>query len=970
MKNDKNENLNQIAASINSHAQKEITNYYSNRAFARALCTTTSTIEGTKRRVFWLTNHPNLSGISTHRDFSGSGIEIVSGVKTTLKDDDGMPIYKNTKLGEILTIASSGGEIYTYKQSTDLNKSNTIQVTVSNRAVYIPSHKGVEEIEIRLAGNKTSYRFQKLSDLLEIQHEDQLKLQEEKKKLQDLIDKRLESTRYKKDDATKAFTQLKKVISKRDIDQENDILEELQKEKDEKNINEEIARLEKSINNTNDKIKTVKSFLRKSAVLRSQHLLDRYQEDAKRSHIFDGIPIVIEGGPGTGKTTTMIQRLKFLLSKEALDEYDNKLTSDQKRFLTDDKNIHNNWLFFSPTDLLLLYLRNNMIEEGLRATSENTRTLPKFRTMIMRSYSLFDPTKDGPFKDYRDSQEELILNAQKVLKEFEKFCIDYSTKSIKQRIGLRTSNFKWHNYAVRIKNIASRFKSVSDIDGLMRLFNALHDNERKNVKIIEEELRNILNSEGVKVNQAILVDEELKNSVKLLFEKWRKERMLLVDGDDDIDEEDEEELLLFSKHEFEVQLFTQLKQLLKQIALKNIDSKIKYSKRNNELLVLVQDKITSEIDLDAIGEKAWFVRNFASLCRGISSNIINNIPKMYKAFRKNILDLNSKNSVSNESVVLEISSIYNDELLKRIIDKESNKHLHVDEQNLLIGFINNMLQGIYKKSRKRFFDLKHKYAKAYQDNVKPVIGIDEATDYSILDYYFMTSFRYYEFSAITLCGDVMQGLNSNGISHWSELKKMILPDLEIKTLNISYRQLPTLLDMAREMYKDNQKEYPAYQSDKERGLDEPKPLLLISDDQEEKIIWISNRILDIYHNYQELPSIAIFVGDDVDISEFIDRISDLDILNGIEVVDCSGNNTIQNKEMIRVFKLSEVKGMEFEAVFFYDIDTAIKQQSIQLMRKYLYVGISRATSHLAATMCSSKGQQNIIKYFDTESYEW
>ena len=281
-----------------------------------------------------------------------------------------------------------------------------------------------------------------------------------------------------------------------------------------------------------------------------------------------------------------------------------------------------------------------------------------------------------------------------------------------------------------------------------------------------------------------------------------------------------------------------------------------------------------------------------------------------------------------------------------------------------------MLQGIYKKSRKRFFDLKHKYAKAYQDNVKPVIGIDEATDYSILDYYFMTSFRYYEFSAITLCGDVMQGLNSNGISHWSELKKMILPDLEIKTLNISYRQLPTLLDMAREMYKDNQKEYPAYQSDKERGLDEPKPLLLISDDQEEKIIWISNRILDIYHNYQELPSIAIFVGDDVDISEFIDRISDLDILNGIEVVDCSGNNTIQNKEMIRVFKLSEVKGMEFEAVFFYDIDTAIKQQSIQLMRKYLYLGISRATSHLAATMCSSKGQQNIIKYFDTESYEW
>ena len=510
----------------------------------------------------------------------------------------------------------------------------------------------------------------------------------------------------------------------------------------------------------------------------------------------------------------------------------------------------------------------------------------------------------------------------------------------------------------------------------MRLFNSLHDNEQSNVIIIEDELKHILNVEGIKVKQIIMKDEEMTNAIHSLFDRWRKERIQVIEdeeklAEDEEDEEDEEEMASFSKQEFEAQLFSRTKQVLKQLALRKIDSKIKFSKRNQELLALIEKTITGDIAVDKIGEKAWFVRNFASLCRGIESNLIKNIPNMYKAFRKNILATREKEGVKIETgKVLSPSNLYDDELLEKIIKKDFNKYLHPDEQNLIVGFINNMLFGINKKSKVRFQALKHKYAKAYITNVKPVIGIDEATDYSLLDYYFMISFRHYDFSSITLCGDIMQGLNGNGIKQWKELQKFLLPNLEVKILNISYRQLPTLLDLAREMYKDDQKIYPSYQSDKEKTLDEPKPLLFVSDDKDEKAEWISKRILDIYESYEELPSVAIFVGDDVDISEFIERITNLDLLNGIEVVDCSGDKALQNKEMVRIFRLSEVKGMEFEAVFFYDIDKAIKEHSDELMRRFLYVGISRATSHLAATMCSVNGEDNIVKYFDMETERW
>jgi hypothetical protein len=218
-------------------------------------------------------------------------------------------------------------------------------------------------------------------------------------------------------------------------------------------------------------------------------------------------------------------------------------------------------------------------------------------------------------------------------------------------------------------------------------------------------------------------------------------------------EDDEEDLTTIS---YDAKIFQMVKPILKKLALKKYDSNQKLTKNQNELYQLVKDAMV-DIDLEVVAELSWFAKNYAFLCRGVESNLLNQIPRLYKLYRKKMIEISSP--------------AFNTNLLEKIQKKDGGKRIHPEELELIVGFLNNMLLGIYKKSRVRFDGMKNKYVQAYRENVKYVIGIDEATDYSLIDYYFMSSFCHYEFSSLTLCGDIMQGLNDNGIESWEMLKK-------------------------------------------------------------------------------------------------------------------------------------------------------------------------------------------------------
>ena len=108
---------------------------------------------------------------------------------------------------------------------------------------------------------------------------------------------------------------------------------------------------------------------------------------------------------------------------------------------------------------------------------------------------------------------------------------------------------------------------------------------------------------------------------------------------------------------------------------------------------------------------------------------------------------------------------------------------------------------------------------------------------------------------------------------------------------------------------------------------------------------------EVYNAYgKKLPAIAIFLNDKKDIYEFVRMLNDTDFVNdnGIQIVDGSEGNVLSNGDSIRVYPINVVKGMEFDVVFFHNIDKSNIDKD--LLSRYVYVGVSRAAFFLGITM--------------------
>jgi hypothetical protein len=895
------EDISDIAKSIQRHRELELSSEIQETAAAVGR---SMTLYNGKEFQFWFVNKEAVQ--RKNLDFNGSIIVDSISIDNKPLVGDGQSVPKNSPLGGLLIMNHEGRHKYQTPKGE-------IEIEVFNRASYRPSRIDSElatDILIRIAGDSRTHSFQDIAKILLLQVE---------------IDDVEELLRNETDEA--AATELRQRI----IDK----------------VKEQKIYLDKA-----------QSFVRKYAELRYQPILDPIQEAIKRSKIFDGA-LVINGGPGTGKTTSLIQRIKFLISQTIEDFI--TLTKSQKDILFNQRT---SWIFYSPNELLALFLRNSMKLEELTADTERVKVWSSHKNELVKTYRFVSETK-RPFLIYNKfAGINLFTNNAKsissIQKGLESSYISFQKDKLNKVAEIDVAPFNWKNVGKSIQNYIKDKSNVKSIEELIRLYLNLTSEFQKEADRNAEEYKTLIEEVASRIQVIIQKDTERALALPVFLKQWKIDTTETDEDEDetDIELEDFDEKEEQTTFDFEKELFTKLKSLCRKQALRKFDKNTRFSKRDRELLAIIPE-VNEQKEYDLLGQTAFFKKFFERITKGVVANILREIPLIYKKYRREQLNSNTTS--------------WNLTILEELVKKDSNSRIHPDEQALLLSFVNSVVLKIFKTSQAQYNTINHPFINGFKNNCKPVIGIDEATDFSIIDLVAVNSFGHPEISSITLSGDLMQRMNTGGLTSWRDFTDVI-PNSEIKDLTVSYRQSPTLLSLARAIYQKSTGQTANYESFISASEEEPKPLMLISLDEDEKINWIASRILEIYTRYKEIhtfPSIAIFLPEENQLETFATKLGGLDALAdlGILVKACRDGQVLGDTYTVRVFSIKVIKGLEFEAVFFHNIDE-LQEQKIDsdLFLKYLYVGLSRATFYLGIT--ASTRPPEIGDLFDDSGQDW
>ena len=455
------EKIEEIANKIQRHRDLELSIGATNSAVGRSM-----TFYNNEELQFWLINK-QATVVQFQRDINGNIIPETGFTETTTYKGDGYPVPRDSKLGGLL-IGNHEGK---YKYQTPKGE---IEIEIFNRATYTPSQFDGEfatDILIKLAGDAKTYSFQTIAKILSLQ-----------------------------DEIKEAEEQLKNATT-----EEAELL---------------VERIEEKKKEQKTYLNKAQSFIRKYAQLRYQPILDPRQESIKRSKIFDG-SLIINGGPGTGKTTSLIQRIKFLISP-SIEEY-KSLTQSQKDVLFNQRT---SWIFFSPNELLALFLRNSMKLEELTADSERVKVWASHKNELVKIYRFVSETK-RPFLIYNKSNGvNLFTNNTKsitdIISGLETFYKSFQKDKLNKISEIDITPFKWKNSGQSIQNYIKGKSNVKSVEELVRLFINLTENFEGETKSISDEYATLIKQVASKIQITIQKDTDRATALSVLLKNWKR----------------------------------------------------------------------------------------------------------------------------------------------------------------------------------------------------------------------------------------------------------------------------------------------------------------------------------------------------------------------------------------------------------------------------------------------------------------
>ncbi|MEE2732278.1 MAG: ATP-binding domain-containing protein [Pseudomonadota bacterium] len=669
--------------------------------------------------------------------------------------------------------------------------------------------------------------------------------------------------------------------------------------------------------------------IRTAMELRDQPILDKFQDEIYRLPLDS--QLFIAGPPGTGKTTTLIKRLGQKLDFEYLSDTEKKLVEKE----ISDIPYEQNWLMFTPTELLKHYLKEAFSREQVPAGGQHIRTWEKTRHDLARNVMGLLQTGNNKGKfifkpEVHYLKPEIEINPSQWFAAFEGFFLHQFFKSLQDACK-------------NLSTVAAEEKGADNdwLVGLQNLLESQQPNLSSFIAAIEpysgsvQTMLGRYNSEANKLSESTVkslykLDKEVFVQLAELLNQMSLEKIQLEE-DEELDEEDATRPL---KQLSPADAAKQLIQVFKSIGrTRYLGRSISKTSKNGRILAFLGDKAPEQDVLKKIGELVFIVGNLRVLERA-SRNYVTNIGNVYKRFCREHGDFYQNKEDMQYICAPELDAI----ILLTL------KHAH-------------QLLNVPAVSRNAN-ESNYSFLSVIRSQFKDQIFVDEATDFSTLQLAAMQLLVSPATRSFFACGDFNQRLTREGIKESSDFDALPMK-LSIRPITTVYRQSQILNDLARKLLSlSNGDTTSVGELPKDYHHQGVQPVLAEGLQNIDEIAqWLAGRIDEVERSVAKLPTIGVLVNDESVVAQLAEALNkSLSDLN-ITAEACSDGKSLGEAADVRIFSAEHIKGLEFEAVFFVGIDE-LAEQKPDLFEKYLYVGVTRAASYLGIT-CKTRLPEKI-----------
>ncbi|MAU22279.1 MAG: hypothetical protein CMH13_17435 [Martelella sp.] len=652
--------------------------------------------------------------------------------------------------------------------------------------------------------------------------------------------------------------------------------------------------------------------------LRDQPILDRYQGEIFRMPL--GSRLLILGAPGTGKTTTLIRRLGQKLDLAFLDDAERQAIRN-----VSEADHAQSWIMFTPTELLRLYVKEAFNREGIPAPDDRIRTWAEFREELAR----------GGFRILRSaaSSSSLVMKetARTLSPEVEAEQIAWfsdfdqwqqATFWEEMRVAAKSLS---ENPSPEVAKLGRRVLAIIEGAGptpqpgtfasLMDLAAEIGTRVSAMKETTDGKIRRGLN---LQVNRDKAFLDDMAVFISALDDVPDD------DSDQEVDDEEETNQPRVGRAAAVAAYMRAVRALARSRARKRSATK---TGQTGRLLSWLGDRTLQEEELPEVGESLVVqsaLRTFVNPVR----RYIDGTPARYRRFRRTRQSEKRWYRADGFSAT-DVHPLEVDVMLLAMLRG-------TDE--LITGA--RALTNMETPARGTLERISQLY--------RTQVLVDEATDFSPLQLACMATMARPTTRSFFACGDFNQRVTNWGTRTRDEMK-WVLPDIATRTITVAYRQSRQLHNLARQLVVlSGGSEDDAILPDFAENEGVPPVLAKDMGSLDDAATWLADRIVEIEGFVGDLPSIAVLVNDENEVSPVAAALSDALAEHNISVEACLDGRVRGRDGAVRVFNVQHIKGLEFEAVFFVGIDR-LAERHPDLFDKYLYVGATRAATYLGLT---------------------